>query len=218
MSAKTDILVIGLGYFGRRIAQTLCDHDENVMVVDSVEERVQDCLPFAVNGRIGDTTDPDFVQSLAPQDYDVCIVAIGDDFMSSLQTTSLLKEAGAKLVVSRASDDVQEKFLLRNGADKVVFPERSAADWTAVCYGDQNVFDYLPVGDGYVVMEVAVPRGWVGKCLARLNIRHEFGVNVIALMEGKAMNPNVDPARPLEEDDVLVVLGKLEDIRRCFRL
>lgn len=146
------------------------------------------------------------------------MVAIGDNFLNSLQVTSLLKDMGAQYVVSRATSDVQEKFLLRNGADKVVFPERSSADWTAMCYAAQSVFDYLPLGNDYAVMEIEVPRSWVGKSLVRLNIRHDFQVNVIATMKGGQMDPNVDPTAPIKADDVLVVLGKPSDVRRCFRL
>ena len=215
---KNNILLIGAGYFGTKVAERLIEYKQDVMIVDIDEERVDECLEFVTNGRIGDVTNEAFIESLGVDDYDVCIVAIGDDFMSSLQATALLKDHGARYVVSRASSDVQEKFLLRNGADKVIFPERSFAEWTAIRYANNHVFDYLPLGDDFVIMEVEVPDEWLGKCIRDLNIRSEYGLNVIALKDGDVMKANVDPDQELTDDDNLVVLGRPDDIRRCFKI
>ena len=127
-----SILLIGLGRFGKHIALHLNGLGHQVMAVDHMEERVDAAMPFVTNAQIGDSTNADFLESLGIRNYDVCIVAIGNDFQSSLETTSLLKELGAKLVVSRAARDVQAKFLLRNGADEVVYPEKQLAKWTAI--------------------------------------------------------------------------------------
>ena len=132
-----SIMLIGLGRFGKHIAMKLRELDHQVMAVDHKEELVQEVLPYVTNAQIGDSTNEEFLRSLGVDNYDVCIVAIGDDFQSSLETTSLLKELGARMVVSRASTDVQEKFLLRNGADEVVYPEKQLARWTAIrCSAD----------------------------------------------------------------------------------
>ena len=118
-----SILLVGLGRFGRHIAEKLNALNHQVMAVDRREGRVDAILPFVTNAQIGDSTNPDFLTSLGIRNFDFCIVAIGDDFQSSLETTSLLKELGAKLVVSRAASDVHAKFLLRNGADEIIYPE-----------------------------------------------------------------------------------------------
>lgn len=119
-----SILLVGLGRFGRHIAEKLNELGHQVMAVDRKEERVDAILPVVTNAQIGDSTNADFLKSLGIRNFDLCIVAIGDDFQGSLETTSLLKELGAKLVVSRAAGDVQAKFLLRNGADEIVYPEK----------------------------------------------------------------------------------------------
>ena len=215
---KNNILLICAGYFGTKVAEKLIEYHQDVMLVDIDEERVDDCLGFVTNARIGDVTNEAFVKSLGVDDYDVCIVAIGDDFMSSLQATALLKDNGARYVVSRASSDVQEKFLLRNGADKVIFPERSYAEWTAIRYANNHVLDYLPLGDDFVIMEVEVPESWRGRSVRDLKVRSEYGLNIIALRSGEVTRPNVDPDEKLTAEENLVVFGRPADIRRCFRI
>lgn len=116
-----SILLIGLGRFGRHIAIKLDELHHQVMAVDKEDTRVDAVLPFVTNAQIGDATSEDFLSSLGVGNFDVCIVAIGDDFQNSLEVTSLLKELGARMVVSRASRDVHAKFLLRNGADEIVY-------------------------------------------------------------------------------------------------
>ena len=138
-----SILLVGLGRFGKHIAIHLNELGHQVMAVDCVEERVDAVLPFVTNAQIGDSTNAGFLESLGIRNYDVCIVAIGNDFQSSLETTSLLKELGARLVVSRAARDVQAKFLLRNGADEVVYPEKQLAKWTAIRYTADHILDYI---------------------------------------------------------------------------
>ena len=122
-----SILLIGLNSFGTLIAKQLYDLGHQVMAVDRNESRVDALLPIVTNAQIGDSTNEAFLRSLGIPGYDVCIVTIGGDFQSSLETTALLKELGGRLVVSRADRDVQAKFLLRNGADDVVYPEKQLA-------------------------------------------------------------------------------------------
>ena len=138
-----SILLIGMGRFGKHIAMNLNQLGHQVMVVDKVEERIEDILPYVTSAQIGDSTNVGFLESLGIANFDVCIVAIGNNFQSSLETTSLLKELGAKLVVSRAARDVQAKFLLRNGADEVVYPEKQLAKWTAIRYSADHILDYI---------------------------------------------------------------------------
>ena len=138
-----SILLIGLGRFGRHIAMKLDELHHHVMAVDKEDTRVDAVLPFVTNAQIGDATNEDFLSSLGVGNFDVCIVAIGDNFQNSLEVTSLLKELGAKMVVSRAARDVHAKFLLRNGADEIVYPERQLADWVAIRYSADHIFDYI---------------------------------------------------------------------------
>ena len=142
-----SILLIGLGRFGKHIALHLNHLGHQVMAVDTSEERVEAVLPIVTNAQIGDSTNADFLKSLGVRNYDVCIVAIGNNFQSSLETTSLLSELGARFVVSRAATDVQEKFLLRNGANEVVYPEKQLAKWTAIRYSADHILDYIELDD-----------------------------------------------------------------------
>ena len=138
-----SVLLVGLGRFGMNIARKLNELGHEVMAIDSNEERVNEVMDFVTNAQIGNSTNEAFLRSLGVKDYDVCIVTIGGDFQSSLETTCLLKELGAKKVVARAEQDVQAKFLLRNGADEVIYPEKQLGEWTAIRYSADNVLDYI---------------------------------------------------------------------------
>ena len=152
-----SILLIGLGRFGKHIALHLNHLGHQVMAVDTSEERVEAVLPIVTNAQIGDSTNADFLESLGVRNYDVCIVAIGNNFQSSLETTSLLSELGARFVVSRAATDVQEKFLLRNGANEVVYPEKQLAKWTAIRYSADHILDYIELDENHAMFEIPIP-------------------------------------------------------------
>lgn len=213
-----SILLIGLGRFGRNIAEKLNDLNHDVLAVDRNEERVNAVLPYVMNAQIGDSTNEDFLRSLGIGNFDVCIVAIGDNFQSSLETTSLLKELGASLVVSRAAGDVHAKFLLRNGADKVVYPEKQLADWIAIRYGLDNVFDYFALDDEHTIFEVQMPEQWVGKTIGELDIRKKYSVNILALKKDGRLNLAIAPDIRLTEDQTILVLGTTKQLQKVFHI
>ena len=163
MKAKKSVLLIGLGNFGMWIAQTLHELGHEVMAVDIDEERVNATLPYVTNALIGDSTNQSFLSSLGINNFDVCIETIGNNFQNSLETTSLLKELGGKMVVSRANREVQAKFLLRNGADEIVNPEKQIAKWTAIRYTSNHILDYIQLDDNHAIFEVKLPNDWIGK-------------------------------------------------------
>lgn len=213
-----SILLVGLGRFGRHIAEKLFDLDHQVMAVDRKEERVDSILPFVTNAQIGDSTNPDFLVSLGIRNFDLCIVAIGDDFQSSLETTSLLKELGAKVVVSRAASDVHAKFLLKNGADEIVYPERQLATWTAIRYSADHIFDYIELDDEHGIYEVPVPEDWAGKTIGDLDIRKRYNVNVMALKEEEILNLTITPDTEVTASQTLLVLGTMKQIQKVFHI
>jgi len=213
-----SILLIGLGRFGKHIAMKLWELNHQVMAVDHKEELVQEILPYVTNAQIGDSTNEEFLRSLGVDNYDVCIVAIGDDFQSSLETTSLLKELGAKMVMSRASTDVQEKFLLRNGADEVVYPEKQLARWTAIRCSADHILDYIEIDNDHAIFEVQLPKAWIGKTVGQLDIRKKFNINILAVKTGCKLDSFVTPDTFLSEDKSLMVMGKYKDLQKCFRL
>ena len=213
-----NILLIGLGRFGRHIALQLNKLGHEVMAVDSNEERVNEILPIVTNTQIGDSTNTEFLRSLGIGNFDVCIVTIGGNFQNSLETTSLLKELGAKLVVSRAERDVQEKFLLRNGADEVVYPEKQVANWAAIRYTADHIRDYIEVDDAHAIFEVEVPEEWIGKTVGELDIRRKYSINIMATKENGKINMAVSPETVLTDNITLLVLGAYKELQKCFRI
>lgn len=212
------VLLIGLGRFGKSVAEKLHELHHQVMAVDRDETRVNDVLPLVTGAQIGDATNEAFLRSLGVDNYDVCIVAIGEDFQSSLETTSLLKELGARKVVSRASREVHRKFLLRNGADDVVYPEKQLAAWTAIRHTTDHILDYISLDSEYAIYDLDIPAEWRGKTIGDLDIRKKFGLNILAVrVEGK---PSIAAAGDtlLGEGQTILVLGKWKDIQKCFRL
>ena len=213
-----NILLIGLGRFGRHIALQLNKLGHEVMAVDINEERVNESLTIVTNAQIGDSTNTEFLRSLGIGNFDVCIVTIGGNFQNSLETTSLLKELGAKLVVSRAERDVQEKFLLRNGADEVIYPEKQVANWAAIRYTADHVRDYIEVDEAHAIFEVEVPEGWIGKTVGELDIRRKYSINIMATKENGKINMAVSPDTVLTDNITLLVLGAYKELQKCFRI
>ena len=211
-----SVLLVGLGRFGRHIAAKLDELGHEVMAVDSSEEKVNSVLHFVTNAQIGDATNEEFLNSLGVANYDVCIVAIGDNFQASLETTSLLKELGAKMVVSRATRDVHEKFLLRNGADHVVYPEKQLGIWTAITYSSEKIFDYIDLGEDHAIMEVSVPERWYGKNVLDVNVRRNHRLNILAVRENGKLDISITPETVFRNGQTLLVLGKSTDILKCF--
>ena len=212
------VLLIGLGRFGRHIAMKLDEMRHQVMAVDKNEERVNAVLPFVTNAQIGDSTNEEFMESLGVNNFDVCIVAIGNDFQSSLETTSLLKELGAKTVVSRAARDVHAKFLIRNGADEIVYPEKQLAAWTAIRYTADHILDYIELDSTHAIFEIAVPRKWVGKSVMEADPRKKHGINIMAIKRNGKMDLNFTPQTVFTPEDTVLVLGNTKDIQKGFHI
>ena len=213
-----NVLLIGLGRFGRHIAIHLDSLGHQDMAVDINEARINKVLPYVTNAQIGDSTNAEFLDSLGIGNFDVCIVTIGSNFQNSLETTSLLKEMGAKFVVSRAERDVQAKFLLRNGADKVVYPEKQMAKWTAIRYTADHILDYIELDDKHAIFEVEVPREWVGKSVGQLDIRKKYDINILAIKENGSLSASVSPETHLAEGSTLLVIGEYKALQKCFRI
>ena len=213
-----SILLIGLGRFGKHIAMELHNLGHQILAVDSTEERVDSVLPYVTEAQIGDSTSESFLSSLGIRNFDACIVAIGDNFQSSLETTSLLKELGAKLVVSRGSSDVHEKFLLRNGADQVVYPEQQLAKWTAIRFSSDHILDFVNLEGDYDIYEVDLPSQWIGMSVGWIDIRKKYGINIIAVRHGGVLNFSVTPDTTFEETDTLLVLGQYRELQKCFKI
>lgn len=213
-----SVLIIGLGKFGRTIAMKLNDLNHEVMAVDKNEKCVNAVMPYVTNGIIGDSTDEEFLKSLGVRNFDLCYVTIAESFQDSLETTSLLKDLGAKMVVARASGEVHSKFLLRNGADKVVFPEKQVAEWAAIRYSTDHIFDYIAMNDDYAIFEVSIPEPWAGKTVGELDVRQRYKVNILAIKRDGKINMDISSDTSLTAGETILVLGKTKDMQKCFRI
>lgn len=213
-----SVLLIGLGRFGKHIAMELHTLGHEVMAVDDNEERLDEAMPYVTSGQIGDSTNEAFLASLGVKNFDVCIVTISNDFQASLETTYLLKELGAKLVVSRAERDGQAKFLLRNGADEVVYPERDLAKWAAIRFTSDHIMDYIELDDDHGIYEVDVPDQWEGKSILQIDIRKKYGINILGIKRRGELSLVIDPNRIFDSEDTILVLGTYKDLRKCFHI
>ena len=187
-----SILLIGLNRFGSLLAKQLYDLGHQIMAVDKDEARVNEILPLVTDAQIGDSTNEAFLRSLGVNNYDVCIVAIGGDFQSSLETTSLLKELGGKLV--------------------------QIAEWAAIRYSSNHVLDYIKLDNSHAIFEVAVPPDWIGRTVGQIDIRKRYGINIMAVKEAGKMDLSVTPETVLTDRKTMLVLGERKAIQKCFRI
>ena len=212
-----SILVIGLGRFGRHMAKKFSEQNNDVMAIDINEERINNVLSVVTNALIGDATNEQFMETIGVRDFDLCVVAIGDNFQSSLETTALLKDLGAKFVLARAIRDVHAKFLLRNGADDVIYTEKETAERLAVKYGSDNIFNYIELNDEYSIYEIAVPSSWLNKSILKVNVRSKYGISILATKQGNNIYPLPKPEHVFTDSESLMILGKNEDVSRFIK-
>ena len=213
-----SVLLIGLGRFGRHMAEKLLEEGNEGLGVDICEERVNDAMDMLTNAQIGDATNELFVESLGVRNFDLCVVAIGDNFQNSLETTALLKDYGAPFVLSRANRDVHAKFLLRNGADRIVYPEKEMAQRMAVKYGNDNIFDCIELTDEYSIYEIPVPESWVGKSILEKDVRKKYGISILATKRLETLYPLPGAEHVFAEDENLIILGHFKDVRAVIKL
>ena len=207
-----SILIIGLGRFGTYMAKKFTELGNHVMVLDTDEEKVNDILPYVTSAQIGDGTKVSVLESIGVDNFDICVVSVGENFQSSLEATSLLKEAGAKYVLSRASTEIQAKFLLRNGADEVVFAEKQMAERLAVRYSANNIFDYIQLTPEYAIYEIPTPKSWEGRTIRDKNVRVKYNLNILGVKRGGNLTPLPDADYVFDTRDRLIVMCKKESI------
>lgn len=213
-----SILLIGMGRFGRNAAHELSSMDHEVLAVDHTEKRVNEAMKFVTDAKIGDSTDKEFLSTLGVDNFDCCIVCIGDSFRDSLITTDLLKTLGAKFVVSRATSATHARFLKKLGADEVIYPERLIGEKTAIRYGCDHVLEYTSLSQKYALYEVEIPEKWIGKTIESLDIHEKYGIRVIAVRRAGELDIDVTPEDTLDPGSTIVVLGEHEPVKKCFNL
>ncbi len=212
-----SILIIGMGRFGRHMARKFTEQGNEVMAVDNKESRINAVMSFVTDAQIADATDEQYIETLGVNNFDLCVVTIGEDFQASLEATSLLKDLGAPYVISRASRDVHAKFLLRNGADEVIYTEKETAERLAVKYGSDSIFNYIELTEDYSIYEITVPEPWIGKSIIDKNIRNKYNISILATKENDAIFPLPHPDHIFKSTETLMVMGRNEDVERLIK-
>ncbi len=207
-----SVLVIGLGRFGRHFAHKLLELRNDVMIVDSNAELINSLASEFTDSCIGDCTREDLIASLGVRNFDICMVAIGEDFQSSLVITSLLKKYGAPYVIAKANQAIQEDLLRTIGADQIVYPEREIAEKLAVRCAAQNVFDCIELTDQYALYELPVPANWVGHDIGSLNIRRKYRVNIVGVKRKGTLQPIPGADYVFAAQDHIIVIGEQDDL------
>ncbi|MCR4772671.1 MAG: TrkA family potassium uptake protein [Oscillospiraceae bacterium] len=207
-----SVLVIGLGKLGYHLAMKMQELGNDVMVVDSNAELVEQYADSFTDSHIGDCTNREVLSSLDVPSFDICFVTIGSNFEASVIITLLLKKLGASFIVAKAGKEVQRELLYSIGANEVIYPEYELAEKLAVRYDSENIFDYIPLTDTHAVYEITVPRAWLGKSLKEVNARQKYAVNIIAVKHGGDIDPVPDADRLFSDEDHLMIIGRSEDV------
>ncbi|MBO5335865.1 MAG: TrkA family potassium uptake protein [Lachnospiraceae bacterium] len=207
-------LIIGLGRFGRHMAQKFIENGHEVMAIDISEDRADDAVGIIQQILIGDATEERFMESIGVRNFDLAVCAVGENFQTVLEITVLLKDLGCKYIIARATRDVHKKLLLRNGADYVVYAEREVAERLAIKFGADNIFDYVELTPEIGIYEIAVPDKWLNKSMVDLSIRTKYHVSVMAIKKQDKIFPLPHPTHVFEEDESVMVMGTMEDIQK----
>ncbi|GFI64575.1 Ktr system potassium uptake protein A [Lachnospiraceae bacterium] len=207
-----SVLIIGLGRFGRHMAQKFLENGHEVMAVDFREERADAAVGMIQQILIGDATDERFMETLGIRNFDLAAIAIGENFQTVLEVTVLLKDLGCKFIIARATRDVHKKLLLRNGADYVSYAEREVAEQLAIQFGMDHIFDYVELTPEVGIYEIAVPQKWLGKSMVELSVRTKYHVSVMATKKQNKIFPLPHPSHVFEEDESIMVMGTIKDV------
>lgn len=207
-----SVLLIGMGKFGKTLGNQLLAMGDEVMIVDKNEDIVNSLASRYTNALIADCMSIDNLATLEVAAFDACVVAIGEDFQASLEITSNLKDFGAKRVISRATTEIQRKFLLRMGADEVIYPDMDIAQRLAVRLNSSNVINYIDLDAEYSIFEIAVPRKWVKKTVLEVNPRKRFGMNILTIKNAGKVLTAFDGDYVFQEGDQVLVFGNTEQI------
>lgn len=209
-----SFLVIGAGKFGHFLCRQLANKQTEVMIVDADEEKLSDMLSYVSSAKVGDCTRRDVMAGLGVEDFDEAVVCIPESFQNSLQIVDLLREYGAKNITAVASTDIQAKFLSKNGADSVVFPDRDMSERLAVSISNDSIFDFLKLSDDHGIYEITPPKRWIGNTVIKMDVRKRYNVNIIAVKtrSGHLLLPGPDYV--FRTDEHLMVFGKSADIAK----
>lgn len=207
-----SILIIGLGQFGRHIANKFIENGHEIMAIDNREDRADAAATDINHILIGDATDERFMHGIGAENFDLAVIAIGSNFQAALEITVILKDLGCKYIVARAASDIHKKLLLRNGADFVSYAERDVAERLAISLGNDSIFDFIELTPEIGIYEISVPKKWIGKNVVDLAVRTKYKVNVLATKENDIINPMPSASHLFTENERIMVMGSSDAI------
>ena len=211
-SENRQFAIIGLGRFGSNMAKALHKMGYEVLAIDKDMQKVQEFSNEFTHVVQADATDEDALRALGILNFDVVVVAIGENLQSNVLATLQLKEIGARYIVATARDTLQIKLLEKIGADRVVSPERDMARRVAYNLASTSVMDYIELSPEFSIVEITVPHSFQNKTLVESNIRAKYGINVVAIKRGEDLIVSPQPTEHLLKDDIAVVVGSNEGI------
>ena len=211
---------IGLGNFGFYVTRTLFEEGHDVIAVDKNGDRVQKIRPYCSQAILGDATQKDMVKTLGLEEMDAVVISMGVNANAATLITLYLKEFGVKRIVVKATNEDHGKILSKVGATDVISPEKDMAIKVARSLATPDILDYIPMSGDYIIADVAPINTFVGKSLAELQLRSKYNINVIGIKELVPENfILVPPANfVIKHSDVLLVIGKREDIKEVKKL
>ncbi len=207
-----SVLIIGMGTLGRHLARKMIEFGNEVMIVDSNEDIIQEMAQEIPNAVVGDCSAEGVLRSFGVSNFDFCFVTVGEDFYAALEITAILKELGAKCVIAKAKRNRQADFLKKIGADEVFYPEEEMAESLAIRYTADNIYDYIELTDEYSVFEMPILKEWIGKTIAKIDVRKLYNINIIAVKNNGNLNPSPGAEYIFAEEDHIIVIGKAEDV------
>lgn len=212
MKLYKSFIVLGLGRFGTNVATSLFDLGYEVLAVDNKPQIIQEIVSSVTHAVVADATDEAALRSLGVRNFDMAIVAIGDDIEASILTTVILKDLGVQKVLVKANNDLHAKILKKIGADEIVFPEKEMGERIAHNITQSNILDYINLSPEYSIIETTVPKKWNEKTLKEINVRAKYGINIMAVKHGALINIAPNAEDKLYSGDVLVVIGSNLDL------
>lgn len=214
MSINKTYAVLGLGRYGRSVAEELVRNGAEVLAVDSNEEYVKDASATIPVCKCADITDPEVIEQLGIAEVDVVVVAMASNLESSVMAITLCKEAGVRTVIAKTGDEMQQKIMSRVGADVVVFPEKESGIRLAKNLLSAGFADLIELSEDVSMVEVDMKESWIGKTLIQLDLRKKYSMNVVAIRQGKTIATDIDPQKPLEADMKLIVIANLKQLKK----
>ncbi|UHA71859.1 potassium channel family protein [Paenibacillus sp. 481] len=214
MPTKKQYAIIGMGRFGSSVAQSLSKMGFEVLAIDSSEQKIQEIVNMVTHAVSADSTDEEALKALGIRNFDVVVVAIGQDIQASILTTLILKDLGVPKIVVKAQNELHGKVLSKIGADKVVFPERDMGTRVAHNLISPNILDHIELSDDHSIVEMRVASFMIGKNLKELDIRARYGCNVMAIKNNGKMNISPYAEDRLKDGDILVLVGENEHLQK----